>query len=47
MNFKELAVLTLKVAAAYAVIAAFQKHVMVIPGVGAYLPKAGATGTAA
>jgi hypothetical protein len=39
-DLKSFAVLTLKVAAAYAVIAAFQKHAMAIPVVGAYLPKA-------
>ena len=39
-ELKSLAVLTLKVAAAYAVIAAVQKHVMPIPVIGAYLPSA-------
>lgn len=37
-DIKSFAMLTLKVAAAFAVIAAFQKHVSPIPVVGAYLP---------
>jgi hypothetical protein len=37
-ELKSLAMLTAKVAIAYAAIAAFQKHVMVVPIVGAYLP---------
>lgn len=39
-DLKSFGMLALKVAAAYAAIAAFQKHVMVVPVVGAYLPKA-------
>ena len=37
-DLKSFAMLTIKVAAAFAVIAAFQKHVMPVPVVGAYLP---------
>lgn len=37
---KSFLMLTAKVAAAYAVLAAFQRHVMAIPVVGAYLPSA-------
>lgn len=37
---KAFAMLAVKVALAYAAIAAFQKHVMVVPVVGAYLPLA-------
>ena len=37
-DLKSLAMLTAKVALAYAAIAAFQKHVMPIPVIGAYLP---------
>lgn len=40
MDIKSLAILTAKVALAYAAIAAFQKHVMPLPVVGAYLPTA-------
>ncbi len=39
-DLKSFAMLTVKVAAAVAVIAALQKHVMPIPVIGAYLPKA-------
>lgn len=39
-ELKSFGMLAIKVAAAYAVIAAFQKHVMAVPVVGAYLPKA-------
>jgi hypothetical protein len=37
---KELAMLIAKAAIAYAAIAAFQRHVVAIPVVGAYLPGA-------
>lgn len=39
-DLKSFAMLAAKVAIAYAAIAAFQKHVMVVPVVGGYLPKA-------
>lgn len=39
-ELKSLAMLTAKVALAYAAIAAFQKHVMAVPVIGAYLPMA-------
>lgn len=39
-DIKSFALMAAKVAVAVAAIAAFQKHVMVIPVIGNYLPKA-------
>lgn len=38
-DIKSFAMLAAKVALAYAAVAAFQKHVMVIPVLGPYLPQ--------